>query len=240
MMSERPRTPRGVRPRSVSVALAAAGALLLGACGGDDGDAGSRPPSPPRTDATTTTDVTTATATASGTPSNPASSPRGAESESAGSAPASRPPASAPASAERSATTPRCTADHLALSVGRIDAGAGNRYAPLVFTNTGSTSCALRGYPGVSLLDTSNDRIGRPAQRSGSTLPPVKLAPGEHAYASLHTIARGLTDKPCWKRAERVHVYPPGSREALRAPARSFEVCGDTFDVSAVAPGKHP
>ncbi|WP_157855867.1 DUF4232 domain-containing protein [Streptomyces aureocirculatus] len=239
-MTERSRIPRGTRPRSLLAALVATGTLVLGACGGDGDDEGKSPPTPAPADAASTaSDPGTDPASAPGTP-EPADTPPAKSTA----PPTGRtaPPTSAPARppAQRPAATPRCTTDHLALSLGRIDAGAGNRYAPLVFTNTGTTTCALRGYPGVSLLDASGDRVGHPAKRSGSMLPAVKLAPGKHAYAALHTIAPGLTDKPCWPRAQRVNVYPPGSKAALRAPARSFEVCGDTFDVSAVAPGKHP
>ncbi|GGS09462.1 hypothetical protein GCM10010252_55880 [Streptomyces aureoverticillatus] len=241
MMPERPRTPRGARPRVASVALAAAGALLLGACGGQNDDASS-PPSPP--------DRGTDTAATASTPPPRTVSPTG-KAEPAGTVPAPDPaptstpapdptPTSAPPPAQRPAAPARCTADHLALSLGRIDAGAGQRHAPLVFTNTGSTTCALRGYPGVSLLDSSGDRVGRPARRAGSMLPPVELDPGESAFASLHTVGRGVTDKPCWPRADQVQAYPPGSTRALRTPAAPFEVCGDTFDVSAVEPGRHP
>ncbi|MVO87595.1 DUF4232 domain-containing protein [Streptomyces sp. p1417] len=254
MMSERSRISRGSRPRPLLVALAATSALLLGACGGGDSDEGKSPPTPAPADAASTAgDPDADPASSPGTP-DPADTPPVQSTPPAKStAPTGEPTAppasdqapgraSTPASdpAQRSAATPRCTADHLALSLGRGDAGAGNRYVPLVFTNTGTTACALRGYPGVSMLDASGERIGHPAKRSGSALPPVELAPGRHAYAALHTVARGLTDKPCWPRAQRVNVYPPGSKQYLRAPARSFEVCGNTFDVSAVAPGKHP
>ncbi|KUF16914.1 DUF4232 domain-containing protein [Streptomyces silvensis] len=251
MMSERSRISRGSRPRPLLVALAATSALLLGACGGGDSDdEGKSPPTPAPADAASTAgDPDADPASSPGTPDPADTPPVKSTPPAKTTAPTGEPTAppasgraSTPASdpAQRSAATPRCTADHLALSLGRGDAGAGNRYAPLVFTNTGTTACALRGYPGVSMLDASGERIGHPAKRSGSALPPVELAPGRHAYAALHTVARGLTDKPCWPRAQRVNVYPPGSKQYLRAPARSFEVCGNTFDVSAVAPGKHP
>ncbi|MFH8989878.1 DUF4232 domain-containing protein [Streptomyces sp. NPDC017940] len=239
MMTERARLPRGTRPRSLLAALVATGTLVLGACAGDGDNEGKSPPTPAPADAAS--DAATGPASSPGTP-GPADTPPAKSAPPAKSTapPADRtaPPTSAPA--RRPPATPRCTADHLALSLGRVDAGAGNRYAPLVLTNTGTVTCALRGYPGVSLLDASGERVGHPAKRSGGMLPPVKLAPGKHAYAVLHTVAPGLTDKPCWPRAQRVHVYPPGSKAALRAPATSFEVCGDTFDVTAVAPGKGP
>ncbi|MER7895752.1 SigB/SigF/SigG family RNA polymerase sigma factor [Streptomyces sp. NPDC096046] len=107
--------------------------------------------------------------------------------------------------------------------------------------------CSLRGYPGVTLLDSDGRRIGGPAERegrrSGSEGPKalaVTLKPGTSAYAPLHAVADGVTDKPCWRRAAKVQAYPPGSTWALRTPANAFRVCGDVFEVGAVQPGRHP
>lgn len=135
---------------------------------------------------------------------------------------------------------PRCTHDRLTLSLGRISPGAGNLYVPLVFTNKGTAACHLKGFPGVTLLDASGERIGAPAQRSGDMRPAVVLAPGESAYAALHTLNKGISDEPCRQPATSVQAYPPGSTWALRTQAREFQVCGGTFEVSAVRPGSHP
>lgn len=138
------------------------------------------------------------------------------------------------------AGTPRCTRGHLGLSLGRVSPGAGNLYAPLVFTNTGSGACTLRGFPGVTLLDGTGHRIGAPAKREGDRYPAVVLATGDSAYAALHTVNKGVSDQPCRKPADRVQAYPPGSTWALRADARGFTVCGGVFEVSAVRPGTGP
>ncbi|MGW0495977.1 DUF4232 domain-containing protein [Streptomyces sp. NPDC003007] len=152
-----------------------------------------------------------------------------------------------PPATSSSALPGRCTRGDLDLSIGRVSPGAGDRYAPLVFTNTCSEPCSLRGYPGVTLLDSDGRRIGEPAERegrrSGSEGPKalaVTLKPGTSAYAPLHTVADGVTDKPCWRRAAKVQAYPPGSTWALRTPANAFRVCGDVFEVGAVQPGRHP
>ncbi|MHC3474860.1 DUF4232 domain-containing protein [Streptomyces sp. 7R007] len=173
--------------------------------------------------------------------SNTTASPS-ADSRSGGTVSASATPSSTPSSTPASspADTPRCTRRHLTLSLGRISPAAGNLYAPLVFTNTGSKACTFRGYPGVSLLDSSGHRIGEPAKRRGPMRPAVVLDPGDSAYATLHTINNGLSDKPCWQPASRVQAYPPGYTWALRTDARSFQVCGNQFDVAAVRPGSHP
>ncbi|MFE2029109.1 DUF4232 domain-containing protein, partial [Streptomyces hygroscopicus] len=46
-------------------------------------------------------------------------------------------------------------------------------YLPLVFTNKGTTTCTLTGYPGVSLVDSAGSPIGDPATRRGTTRPTV-------------------------------------------------------------------
>ncbi len=134
----------------------------------------------------------------------------------------------------------RCTHDRLRLSLGRVSPGAGNRYAPLVFTNTGTRPCSLHGYPGVTLLDSAGDRIGEPARRRGPDAGPLTLEPGGSVHAALHTVAEGVTNEPCRPPAAQVQAYPPGSTRALRAPADSFRVCGGVFEVGAVEPGEHP
>ncbi|MFB8759316.1 DUF4232 domain-containing protein [Streptomyces nigra] len=156
---------------------------------------------------------------------------------------ASRPPtasATSDGAGNPSTVSSRCARGRLSLFLGRVSPGAGNRYVPLVFTNTGQQPCSLHGYPGVTLLDSGGDRIGEPAQRDGPDAAAVTLEPGGSAYAALHTVAEGVTDKPCRPRAAEVQAYPPGATWALRTPADSFRVCGDVFEVSSVKPGRHP
>ncbi|MFG3284443.1 DUF4232 domain-containing protein [Streptomyces sp. NPDC048111] len=216
--ARRPR--RGLPSLGVAVLATLAAAT---ACGGSGTDA--QPSSSPP--AVTTPPSATGAAPSASTPSRDAPSATGSPH-----APAVTSSASSPAG------TSRCTADRLAVSLGRVSPGAGNLYVPLVFTNKGTTACALQGFPGVSLLDASGARIGNPAQRQGSALPVVVLAPGKAAYASLHTVNEGVSDKPCWTAATSVQTYPPGSTEAVRLPARGLHICGATFDVSALRPGQ--
>lgn len=212
-----PRLRRGPLGAVVLVTLAA-----LTACGGEGVTTSA--PSPPGTSTGTATTVTSsASADATPGPAAPSSS-RNTPSVSPD------PPGDAP----------RCTRGRLALSLGRVSPGAGNLHAPLVFTNKGTAACHLKGFPGVTLLDASGERIGAPAQRSGDMRPAVVLAPGESAYAALHTLNKGTSDEPCRRPAASVQAYPPGSTWALRTPARAFQVCGGTFEVSAVRPGSHP
>src|SRR5437763_2774112 len=63
-------------------------------------------------------------------------------------------------------TTSRCTTSSLEVwpGVGPGGAAAGSTYMPIEFTNTGSVSCTLHGYPGVSARSTS--QLGSPASRN--------------------------------------------------------------------------
>ncbi len=67
--------------------------------------------------------------------------------------------------------------------LGNTDGAMGSWYTPLVFTNTGSTTCTLDGHPGVSFVDATGTQIGPSAERTDATTPTVAFAPGEQANA---------------------------------------------------------
>ncbi|MEU8461608.1 DUF4232 domain-containing protein [Streptomyces sp. NPDC029003] len=127
-----------------------------------------------------------------------------------------------------------CALGNLKVSAGEPDAGAGQLYLPLRFTNTGDRPCTLLGYPGVSVLNGSRQQIGRPADRDGQVPAAVSLAPGRSATATLHT-TNGPIGGPCLPKGEFLKVYPPASRDAvlLNTP---FQVCSNRFTVSPVSP----
>ncbi|WP_052868832.1 DUF4232 domain-containing protein [Streptomyces niger] len=141
----------------------------------------------------------------------------------------------ASASADRSSD--RCTAGEMGLRLGRADVGAGNIYRPLVFTNKSRSTCTLRGYPGVSLIQRDGQMIGKPATREGAAGRAVTLKPGGSAYAVLHTIQDGLKDTPCWKSPYLLQTYPPGSTESMTLRTSDLRVCGGEFTVTALEPG---
>src|SRR6478736_645998 len=53
-----------------------------------------------------------------------------------------------------------CAASSLSAELGQTNAGAGQVYQPLVLRNTGTAACELRGFPGVSVLDSAGTQIG--------------------------------------------------------------------------------
>lgn len=135
--------------------------------------------------------------------------------------------------APASAAVPTCAAGNLYLSMGRQDSGAGQLYWPVRFTNTGTGSCALRGYPGVSVLDVAHHRIGPAATRTGQSFSTVTLRPAQTATAVLHT-TNGPIGGPCRRAGTYLQVYPPGSRQSLLVPA-SLSVCSNVFTVTPVS-----
>jgi len=131
-----------------------------------------------------------------------------------------------------------CTAQQLRVTIGEPDAGAGQLYHPILFTNIGDRPCTLTGYPGVSLLDAAGSQIGSAATRSGQPVTPVTVSPGGTAQALVHTSNHGVGyDNPtCRPVSTYVRVYPPDTHTGVRAPYR-LEVCTGPFEVSPVRPG---
>lgn len=231
------------RKAATATLIAAAAALALTACQDDGSGVKSGAPAAP----SAASDSGSASGSASGSSSDAAGS---AEADGGGSAAAQSPSGQAPkgtavrtasartaASASTDTSSDRCTADEMGLRLGRADVGAGNIRYPLVFTNNGKTSCTLRGYPGVSLIQRDGQMIGRPATREGAAGKAVTLKPGGSAYAVLHTIQDGLNDEPCWKSPYLLQTYPPGSKDAMTLRTSGLRVCGGEFTVTALEPG---
>lgn len=123
------------------------------------------------------------------------------------------------ASARTTTAVRTCAVGDLYLSMGRQEPAAGSLYWPVKFTNTSTTSCALRGYPGVSALDTAHHQIGPAATRSGRSYGTVTLAPAHSATAVVRT-TNGPIGGPCLKTSSYLRIYPPASRTAVLVPAR--------------------
>ncbi|MFC5911462.1 DUF4232 domain-containing protein [Streptacidiphilus monticola] len=139
--------------------------------------------------------------------------------------------AAVPASAQASPRTPTCTTADLRLSIGRVTGGAGSLFYPIRFRNASHHTCALRGYPGVSVLDSHGRQIGAAASRNPHPVTTVSVAPGRTVYATVRTNNRGL-GAPCRAVSGYVRVYPPASYRPVLIPYR-LQVCG-SFDVNPV------
>ena len=129
-------------------------------------------------------------------------------------------------------SVPTCTVGSLSVSLGRPEGAAGSLYQPIKFTNTGHGSCALRGYPGVSVLDSRHHRIGAPATHSGRSYATVTLARGHSASAVVRT-TNGPIGGACERTGSYLRIYPPASYKPITVPAR-WKVCSHLFQVGPV------
>ncbi|MGW2836247.1 DUF4232 domain-containing protein [Streptomyces sp. NPDC001493] len=228
----RSRAPRSGGFRRFGVVPVLAASITLAAAGCGSGDSTSADP------------VAASHSVAAGATTPEAPGPSGEPAADSPSAPAADPIPSGPSEpAEPSASSgaggasaaQRCAAETLTMSLAPADAGAGQVYYRLTFTNTSKKTCALKGYPGVSLIRRDGSAVGVPATHEGTAGTSTALGPGRTAEVTLHTNNQGVSDSPCWSRPDYLKVYPPGSTRALTLRTTEPLVCGDRFTTTAVA-----
>lgn len=150
-----------------------------------------------------------------------------------------------PSASGSAAPATQCADSALQITVTPDPGGgaAGSAYYDVVFTNAGSKSCTLGGQPGVSVVDSSDTQLGRPATSNGAAPPYRAIASGGAVYALLRVSNpqnfSGCTvvDGAAWA------VYAPGSRARVIVPSSTpVPACspGPVFmSVAAVLPGTH-
>jgi Protein of unknown function (DUF4232) len=186
-----------------TAALAAVG--VLAGCGGaalpGPAAAPSPPPAPTATAPTATAPTTTVPAPAGAT-SAPAVAGEHGESPAGGG-------------------LPRCTTGELSVGLGPGEGAAGSVYRDLIFTNTGSRTCELRGFPGVSYV-TGDDghQVGPAAVMQGERGGQVPIPPGRTAVTPLQLVnVQNFDSGVCRPTPVRgLRVYPPGDTAALFVP----------------------
>jgi hypothetical protein len=112
----------------------------------------------------------------------------------------------------------RCTTGELSASLGGGDAGAGSVFRALIFTNTGSRTCELRGFPGVSYVaGDDGHQVGPAAEMSGERGAQVPIAPGGTAVTRLQLVnVLNFEEAVCRPTSVRgLRVYPPGDTASL-------------------------
>lgn len=176
-------------------------------------------------DAATPTATETVTATPSASSSSVASSVPSSGSSSSASG--------GSASGGSGAAGERCATGSLTGSIEPGSGGAaGNTIVHLALRNTGSTTCTLQGWPGVSFVGGgSGEQIGAAATRDESSAhPTVTLAPGATAVAPLKiTQAEDYPTAKCDPvAADGFRVYPPGSTESLFVRDAGVTACRST------------
>jgi hypothetical protein len=118
---------------------------------------------------------------------------------------------------------------------------AGGYGYEIKFTNLGSATCTLAGFPGVSAVALSGSRIGAAATHGPGKVKQVVLAPDRSAMATLQVAdALNFPKARCApKMAAGLRIALPGGSGAKVAPI-AFETCAKssakTLSVSAVEP----
>ncbi|MBC2639144.1 MULTISPECIES: DUF4232 domain-containing protein [unclassified Rhodococcus (in: high G+C Gram-positive bacteria)] len=188
------RTPSPAR--TLLGALGIAAVLTASACGSTD-ESGTAEPSPGGTATTSAAPTTT------GTPSTSTST-------------------SPSSSSETTAPHPdRCLIGELQVTLGESSGAAGSQEIPIVFTNTGSRTCVLHGYPGVSYLAAPDGpQVGAAAARDGGAENPVTVAPGARATAAVRaTVVQNYPAETCGPTAVAgFRVYPPNDTGSVFLP----------------------
>jgi uncharacterized protein DUF4232 len=143
------------------------------------------------------------------------------------------------AAAAASTTLRSCAATGLGVWVA-ADYGQGalgSTFVPLEFTNVGSRTCILQGYPAVAALDRNGHQLGPAATRSHSSSPTITLAPGQTAHAVLQYIQAVATNCPVAQQvpAYELQVNPP-NRTLTDHALFDFETCpGNTIYLTVTA-----
>jgi uncharacterized protein DUF4232 len=147
------------------------------------------------------------------------------------------------ASSSAAATPARCHTGGLTVTLGRVDAGAGQRYAHLYLRNTTGRTCRTQGWPGLQLVRSSGAALPTRNTRA-HTLPSrrVILAPRRRAVSVLHWTAipvSGTGDAPsgaCQPTPARLKVIPPDERHSRSVRWPDGPVCGGgAIDATAFA-----
>ncbi|MEN8583211.1 DUF4232 domain-containing protein [Arthrobacter sp. KBS0703] len=198
----------------ICTTAAAALALLLTACG----------PSQPA--GQQSSEPGTGSPSADGSQAAPETSPPSSSSSSA--APAN-PSASPPSGQATSGSVQTCKAATLKATTDATGGGAaGSVYMELILTNSGPSSCHLKGFAGVSLTNSPNGQpIGAPARRDTSVpVGDVLLAPGQSGTAVLRYTQAGNYPDCVKAAAAGFRVYPPEDTASLFVP-RPSDACSN-------------
>ncbi|MFI6795894.1 DUF4232 domain-containing protein [Streptosporangium canum] len=131
----------------------------------------------------------------------------------------------------------RCRTGALAARVGAVDAGAGQRYAPLVVTNRSARTCWVYGFVGLIMIDRNGDALRTRTRRESVQPHRVTLRPGAGAHARLHWTEVPSGRETRCPAAARLMIIPPDEVAHLEIPFTAA-VCDDgRLDITPMAPG---
>lgn len=142
------------------------------------------------------------------------------------------------ASPTSAATTPRCATSDLAGAIIDEDAGAGQRHARLILTNTSGHACHTQGYIGGQLVSAGGANLPTTIVRDHSATPHrVTLKPGSAGEVRLHWTVISSGGQACAK-ARTLRVTPPDETTQLSVHFGDT-ACGGRIDVGPVRGARH-
>ena len=104
-------------------------------------------------------------------------------------------------------------------------------YYMLILRNTGSASCTLEGYPGVSFVSGSS-QVGAPAAHTPGTVTLIVLSPGGLGQAQLGISEASNFGAACGLTGvDGLKVFPPNQTASLTVP-HNDQACSNTSDVT--------
>jgi hypothetical protein len=123
-----------------------------------------------------------------------------------------------PAPTTAAANDDECKVADLSLRLGGGDAAAGTSYRALVFTNKGTRTCTMQGFPGVSYVaGDDGHQVGPAAYRDGTKGSAITLKPGASAFVDVGFVQIGNFDPDVCKPTEvrGLRVYPPHDYDSM-------------------------
>jgi hypothetical protein len=125
-----------------------------------------------------------------------------------------------------------CNASKLVVWAGEEPGGgtAGSVFYRIEFTNLGSSTCSLFGFPIVAAVNLNGKQVGAPATHMpGKKVKAIKIAQGQTATAQLRIVEAGNFSpnecKPTWAAGLRIGI--PGGLGTKTAPL-AFQTCALT------------
>jgi hypothetical protein len=125
-----------------------------------------------------------------------------------------------------------CNASKLVVWAGEEPGGgtAGSVYYRIEFTNLGSSTCSLFGFPIVAAVNLNGKQVGAPATHiPGKKAKALRLKQGQTASAQLRIVEAGNFSpkecKPTWAAGLRIGI--PGGLGTKTAPL-AFQTCMKT------------
>ena len=142
-------------------------------------------------------------------------------------------------------SAPTCRTSQLSLRWGNGGAAAGTAYRPIVFTNHGSSTCAMRGYPGVAFVAPATGRqVGSAASHNPQQSVTKILITPDSSMSALLGIAnyQNFPRGKCLSHpVSGLRIYPPGNTAAAYLPLKTASAACSTqlgqLNVAAVVTG---